>query len=55
MAKDALTVAQQDPNAGNSHVTIELSRAQIKRYRNTISGTSCPCSSVLIVIFDWHW
>jgi len=36
---------KQYPNAGNSRVAVELSRAEVERYQNRISGTSGHWSS----------
>jgi len=39
-------------NAGNSRVAVALSRAEVKRYQNTIWGISGHRSSTLMVALD---
>jgi len=40
------------PSEGNSHVTVELATAEVNRYQNMISGTSCPPSSTTMLPID---
>ena len=47
-------VILKPPNADNTCFVVDLSTAEIKRYKNTISGTSGHCSSTPVVPIDSH-
>jgi len=44
--------SKQDQNVSNCHVIVDLSRAEVKRYQNTISDTSGHGSSMPMVVFE---
>ena len=44
--------SKQNVNAGISRVVAELSRTEVNKYQNTISGTSGHRSSTAIIVGD---